>query len=215
MPLPPPLAVTVVVLATAAGAVLGAVTRRWLGRLARGGRIPPPWCEAGVGLLWGAVAAAWGGALVPGASVPLLLGLGWLAVAGSAVDVRVLRLPDALTLPAFPAVLVCLAPLGGGAVLRGAAGAAVLGAAHAVVRLCVPSAMGGGDVKLAVAIGAALAGTSWAALPVGAGLTAVVSAAVAGAALALGRVGPHRALPHGPALLGAAWTVAAAGAVVP
>lgn len=218
MPLPP-LAPAVVVLAAVAGATVGAtagaVSRWWLARLARGARIGRPWCEAGVGLLWAAVAAAWAGGLVPGAAVGLLLGLGWLAVTGSAVDVAVLRLPDALTLPAVPAVLALLVPLGGAAVLRGAAGAVVLGAVHAGVRRCVPSAMGGGDVKLAAGVGTALAGTSWLALPVGAALTAVVSAAVAGAAVALGRAGRDGALPHGPALLGAAWTVTAAGAVVP
>lgn len=205
----------VVALAVVAGAVVGVMTRWWLGRLRRGGRVPPPWCEAGTGLLWGAVAAGWAGDLVPGAAVGLLLGLGWLAVAGSAVDLVVLRLPDALTLPAIPAVLTLLVPLGGPAVLRGAVGSVVLGAVHAGVRLCAPSAMGGGDVKLAAAVGAALAGTSWVALPVGAVLTAVASAALAGAAVALGRAGRGSALPHGPALLGAAWTVTAAGAVVP
>lgn len=207
--------VTAVVLAAITGALVGAATRWWLGRLRRGGPVPRPWCEAGTGLLWGAVVAAWAGQLVAGATVPLLLGLAWLAVAGSAVDVVVLRLPDALTLPATPAVFALLVPLGGAAVLRGAMGAVVLGAVHAGVRLCAPSAMGGGDVKLAAAVGAALAGTSWVALPVGAALTAVVSAAVAGAAVALGRASQGSALPHGPALLGAAWTVTAAAAVIP
>ncbi|TCK22727.1 leader peptidase (prepilin peptidase)/N-methyltransferase [Pseudonocardia endophytica] len=152
--------------------------------------------------------------MVAGAAMALLLGLGWLAVAGSAVDVAVRRLPDALTLPAVLLVLALLVPLGGTAVLRGAIGAVVLWAVHAAVRLAAPSAVGGGDVKLAAAVGAALAGTSWPALPVGVALAAVLAAGLAGAAVALGRAGRGTALPHGPALLGAAWTVTAAGAVV-
>lgn len=214
MSLPPVAAVVAVVLAAVAGGVVGALTRGWLGRLSRGARVPAPWCEAGTGVLWGLVVVGWAGGLVSGDAVPLLLGVGWLLVAGSAVDIAVRRLPDALTVPAVPAVLVLLVPLGGAAVVRGVAGAVVLWAVHAVVRLGAPSAMGGGDVKLAAAVGATLAGTSWPALPVGAALTAVVSAAVAGAAVALGRAGRRSTLPHGPALLGAAWTVAAAGAVV-
>lgn len=182
MPVPLPLAVTVVVLTAIVGGLLGAATRRWLAWLRRGAGVPVAWCVAGVGALWAAVASAWVCRSVPGAAVPLLLGLAWLTVAGSAVDLAVRRLPDALTCPAVPVVLALLVPLGGAAVLRGMAGALVLWSVHAVVRRCAPSAMGGGDVRLAASVGAALGGVSWAAIAVGTVLAAVFST-VSGAAL--------------------------------
>ena len=216
MPVPLPLAVAAVVLATVAGAAVGALTRLWLGRLARGTRIPPPWCEAGTGLVWGAATSAWAGGAVPGSGVGLLLGLGWLVVACSGVDVAVLRLPDALTLPAVPGVLALLIPLGGAAVLRGAVGGAVLWLVYALVRRCAPSAMGGGDVKLAGSVGAALAGLSWSAVAIGTVLAAVLTAAL-GTAIRVATAGIRRsrpaaaagapatpgtrAVPHGPSML--------------
>jgi leader peptidase (prepilin peptidase)/N-methyltransferase len=54
--------------------------RRSLGRLRRGARVQPPWCELGVALAWGAVGAAVGVGVVPALWLPALLGLGWLAV---------------------------------------------------------------------------------------------------------------------------------------
>ena len=233
MPVPLPLAAAVVVLATVAGGTLGAVTRRWLGRGARGVRIPPPWCEAGVGGLWGGVTSVWAGGAVSGSAVGLLLGLCWLAVVGSAVDLAVRRLPDALTWPAVPVVLASLVPLGGTALLRGVAGAVLLCAAHGLVRLRAPSAMGGGDVKLAASIGAASAGVSWSAVVVGTVLAAVLTAA-AGAVLTVltaltaltvargarrvpgrGRLVPGRGVPHGPSMLLACLVTVMAAAAWP
>ena len=216
----PPLAATAVALATVAGGVTGALTRRWLGLLSRGARIPSPWCEAGTGAAWGVTVAAWGLGGIAGGVVGLLLGLGWLAVAGSAVDMTARRLPDALTLPAVPVVLVLLVPLGGVVVLRGVAGAVVVCGVHALVRLWVPSAMGGGDVKLAASVGAALAGVSWSAVVVGTVLAAVLTA-VAGLALPAATGwstavadGPATA-PHGPSMLLACLITVASAAAWP
>ena len=126
-PISPPAVLTVSVLLAALGLPAGAVARRVLGRLRRGARVPPPWCEAGVALTWSTVGATVGGGVVPARWLPVLLGLGWLAVAAGAVDVLHQRLPDALTLPALPLALLLLVPLGAEVVLRAGLGAVVAG----------------------------------------------------------------------------------------
>ena len=194
----------------AAGLAAGAGARLLVRRLRRGTPVPPPWCEAGVAVLWAAVgAAAQAGAVAP-RWLPVLLGLGWLAVAAGAVDVRARRLPDALTLPALPVVLLLLVPVGGPAVWRGVAGAVVAVVAHLAVHLLAPAAMGAGDVKLAAPWGAALAAASWEALVVGALLATLVSGLLAAAVLVTrGRGGT---VPHGASMLLAGLLVTAAGA---
>lgn len=194
----------------AAGVLAGACARQLLCRLRRGARVPPPWCELGVALAWGAVGAAAGAGVVPLPWLPVLLGLGWLAVAAGAVDVLHRRLPDALTLPALPLALLLLAPLGPEVVLRAGMGAVLAFAAYAAVHLAAPAALGAGDVKLAAPLGAVLAGVSWEVLVVAGVLAAIFSGAAAVVLLAVrGRRG---VLPHGPSMLLAGLLVAAVGA---
>ncbi len=204
-PLPP--TVVAVVVAATVGAVAGGLTRRWLARLRRGADVPAPWCELASAPVWSVPVLGWSVGAVPGALLPLLLGLGWLGVAGSAVDLRRHRLPDVLTLPALPCVLALLVPVGAEAVLRGAAGAVLLAAAHAAVHLIAPSAMGAGDVKLAAPVGAALAGPSWAALPAGAVLALLLTGLLAVGGMLAGRCDRWTRLPHGPSMLASAWAV--------
>lgn len=203
-----------VLVAAVLGGGAGVATRRWLARLPRGAPVPAGWCEAALALC-GAVTA---GLVVSGLLDPrwtaLLAVLSWLAVAGSATDLLVRRLPNALTLPALALVPAALVPAGGAAVGRGLAGAVLLGGAYLVVHLASPRAMGGGDVKLAGPVGAAAAGAGWAVLPVVAVLAAVVSAAVALVAVGAGRAGWGSRLPHGPVLLGAALAVVVPAVVV-
>lgn len=206
----PPVVLTVSVLLAALGLPAGAAARQVLGRLRRGARVPPPWCEAGTALTWSAAGAVVGGGMVPARWLPVLLGLGWLAVTAGAVDLLHQRLPDALTLPALPVALLLLAPLGGSAVWRGVGGAAVAVAAHLAVHLAAPSALGAGDVKLAAPLGAVLAAASWAAL-VAAGLVAALLSAVL-AAVMLAMRGRGGAVPHGPSMLVAGLLVTTAGA---
>lgn len=200
-----PAAALAVPAAVLGGAAAGALARRGLAGLRRGADVPRPWCEAATALLWAVPVLLWALGLVPAAWLPLLLGVGWLGVAAGAVDLRHRRLPDALTLPALPLVLVLLAPAGVEAVLRGAAGALLLALAHAAVHLLAPAAMGAGDVKLALPVGAALAGPAWAALPVGAALAVLLTGLLAAAGLAAGRWGRRAVLPHGPSMLAACW----------
>ena len=209
-PISPPAVLTAAVLLAALGLPAGAAARRLLGRLRRGARVPPPWCELGVALAWGAVGAAVGAGVVPALWLPVLLGLGWLAVAAGAVDLRHHRLPDALTLPALPLALLLLAPLGPEVVLRAGVGAVVAFAAYAAVHLAAPSALGAGDVKLAAPLGAVLAAASWAALVAAGVVAALLSAVLAAVMLAMrGRGG---AVPHGPSMLVAGLLVTTAGA---
>ena len=158
------------------GAVAGAVMRIVLGRLARGTRIRPPFCEVAVALLWAMAALGRTLAWVPAEWVPVLFGLAWLGVAVTVVDVRHHRIPDALTLPALPVAVVCVFPLGGGAVLRAVVGAVLAVAVHAAVRVVSPRSMGSGDIKLAAPLGAVLAAAGWLALPLAAVLAAVLTA---------------------------------------
>jgi leader peptidase (prepilin peptidase)/N-methyltransferase len=208
------------------GMLAGAFARWLLGRLRRGARVAPPHCELVLGALWAVSGYWWSvGRLDPG-WLPLLLGLGWLAVAAGAVDLRHGRLPDALTLPALPAALLLAAPLGGGAVARAVLGAAALAGGYLAVRLVVPAALGAGDVKLAAPLGAALGAASWSAVLVGALLASVLTVGLAVAGALLARVLPapiatmpgagagvprwSRGVPHGPPMLAAAWLVLAA-----
>jgi leader peptidase (prepilin peptidase) / N-methyltransferase len=137
---------------------------------------------------------------------------------GAAVDVLHRRLPDALTLPALPAALVLLVPLGSAAVLRGAAGAAVAVAAYAALHVAAPRDMGAGDVKLAGPLGAVLAAAGWSALMLAALAAALLTGGIALVAVLLSGLDKRRAaVPHGPSTLDAGWlvTLMAAAAAPP
>lgn len=191
-----------IVLLVVMGALAGWGARRLLGGLRRGAVVRVGWCEAGVAVLWAVTAAT----DPPTAWLPVLLGLGWLAVALTATDIAHRRLPDALTLPALPVALALLLPTGAAA--RGLLGAAVLVTVHAAVHLLAPRALGAGDVKLAGAVGAVLGGVSWFALLLGPVVAALLTAAVAVAGLLAGRLGRSDPLPHGPAMLVSTWVLA-------
>lgn len=188
------------------GAAAGAAARVLLGRMARGTRVRAPVCEVAVAALWTAVAGAWAAGVLPGRWVPVLLGLAWFGTAAGLVDVRHRRLPDALTLPAVPAAVGLVTPLGADAVGRAVLGVLVAAAVHAAVHLAVPGSLGAGDVKLAAALGAPLAVVSWPALV----LAAVLASALTTAAALVRR---RDAVPHGPSmLLGSAVVLVAAAA---
>nr|WP_288831562.1 prepilin peptidase [uncultured Corynebacterium sp.] len=112
-----------------------------------------------------------------------------------AFDLRERRLPDVLTLPAGAAALAaCLALPAGW-----------WGLAWPALYLLPRGGIGGGDVKLALPLGvavAALAGPGW------------MLAAVAGASLltlAAAALARADGAPHGPSMLAAAWLCALMG----
>lgn len=83
------------------------------------------------------------------------LGVGCVAMwltALSVYDIRERRLPNALTLPGAAIVLLAAAVSGRGS--AAALGTLALFGGYLVVHLLAPSAMGAGDVKLAVGVGA-------------------------------------------------------------
>ncbi|WP_235921601.1 prepilin peptidase [Lentzea tibetensis] len=161
-----------------AGAVGGSAFRRW--------GVSPLWSGALVGLLWTV------------APRPLPMALAWFGVLLAAIDLEHRRLPDVLTLPLYPVVAVLCAHEWRKALI----GCAAFGGVHLVTRLVNPRAMGGGDVKLAGALGAALAVHDWFALVWATGLASAVT-------LAISVVTRRREAPHGPGLLAVTWWVTA------
>lgn len=224
MPVPGRLAtvadVAHVVVFALTGICAGLGARLLVRRLPRGAPVRAPWCEVALGLSWAACGWCWSIGRLSADWLPLLLGLGWLAVAAGAVDLMRHRLPDALTLPALPLALLLVAPLGSACTVRAVGGGAVLFGAHLVVRIVAPAAMGAGDVKLAAPVGAVLGAVSWPALLVWAILAAVLTTVAACAGVLLARSGRRAAeehgggtgVPHGPSMLIAAWLVVAAAA---
>ncbi|QRY49612.1 prepilin peptidase [Mycolicibacterium septicum] len=117
----------------------------------------------------------------------------WLLVL-SGYDIAERRLPNWLTLPgALLVLVVATAAARGPAAL---AGAAALSGLYLAVHLISPRAMGGGDVKLAVGLGAMTG-----AFGVDVWLLAALAAPLLTAGLALGAaVRGIRTVPHGPSM---------------
>ncbi|CAN5452637.1 A24 family peptidase [soil metagenome] len=125
-----------------------------------------------------------------GRCAAVIAALGWMA-ALSVVDIRQRRLPNVLTLPGAVVILVVATACGRG--VPAVVGAVALGGAYLVVHLVAPAAMGAGDVKLALGLGAltaALGVDVWALAALGAPLVTVVWAVVA----------RLRTVPHGPSM---------------
>jgi leader peptidase (prepilin peptidase)/N-methyltransferase len=135
--------------------------------------------------------------------------LGVLGVALAAIDIAVKRLPDLLTLPAYPILIALLAVAAiashdGAALVRALLGGLALGGTYLILALLRPGQLGGGDIKLAGLAGLALAWLGWPTLIVGAFLGFALSALVSLALLAARRVTLHSAISFGPFLLGGA-----------
>ena len=128
----------------------------------------------------------------------------WLA-ALTIYDVRQRRLPNALTLPGALAVLVLAAVVGrGGEALLGAL---ALTTPYLAAHLRAPAAMGAGDVKLALGLGAltgAVGVDAWVLAALGAPVLTVLWGIVV--------VGPRGTVPHGPSMCVA--TIAAVALVL-
>lgn len=175
-------------------------------RIPRGVRVSVLACAAAVAALWAVVGERVGS--LPVCWWPVPLALAWAGVLLGAADIVARRLPDALTLPAYPVVaaLLTVAAAGAGGVdllVRAMGGALLWAGGYAAVRLIAPSALGGGDVKLAGSLGAFTAAASWPGLLVAVLTSTALTAVIAGPARVLG----YRDVPHGPAMLAAAWLV--------
>lgn len=194
------------------------VTGRWRGVLAPSGRCRR--CLARVGAPPGVVevVAAGATAAVAGAVGPRpeVLAFGFLALLGvalAAVDLAVQRLPDRLTLPAYPVLVGLLAVAAAvdgspGRLAVALAAGGVTALAYLTLVLIRPDQLGLGDVKLAGLLGIALGWFGWRAVLLGSAL-AFVGCALAGLVLlAMRRAGLRSAVPLGP------FMVAGAAAVV-
>ncbi|QDQ92462.1 prepilin peptidase [Rhodococcus sp. WB9] len=173
----------------------------WAARLTSGlfvGRVRPGWCEAvcavGVAVtVWAcsAASAPW--------VLPCALAFWWWCVSLAATDLCARRLPNLLTLPGFLAIVV-------GGAATGSAAAAVIGgfllaAAYLALYLGAPGAVGAGDVKLALGVGAAAGLAGGEAWVLAAGLAPALTALAGGIVLAVRR--SPSPLPHGPAMCAA------------
>jgi leader peptidase (prepilin peptidase) / N-methyltransferase len=177
-----------------------------LRRIPRGVRVPVLACGVLVAALWAVIVARAGGLPVWWWPVPLVLA--WSGVLLGAADVAVRRLPDALTLPAYPvaAALLAVAAVGVGdadLIGRAVVGALLWAGGYAALRLIAPGALGAGDVKLAGSLGALTAASSWPGLLLAVLAASALTAVIAGPARMLG----YHDVPHGPAMLATAWLV--------
>ncbi|MEV6263269.1 A24 family peptidase [Streptomyces sp. NPDC051784] len=126
-----------------------------------------------------------------------------VAVLLAAIDRRVHRLPDTLTLPLAGAAALLLGaaallPEHGGSWTSALLGGAGLGGFYFVLFLINPNGMGFGDVKLALALGVALGWYGWGVLFVG-GFAGFVLGALYGAGLmVMRRAGRRTGIPFGP-----------------
>ena len=148
--------------------------------------------------------------------LPAFLLLAALAPALAVIDLRWRRLPDPLTLPAYPAAALLLAvgalaiPGGPRHFLSALAGMAAAWLFFALLAFVHPAGLGWGDVKLSGVLGLYLGWLGAAALAAGL-LGAFVLAALAGLGLiAAGRATRKSQIPFGPFMLASAIAVIAA-----
>ncbi|MFF9157069.1 prepilin peptidase [Streptomyces sp. NPDC014846] len=127
----------------------------------------------------------------------------------AAVDFRVQRLPDPLTLPLAAAALALLGlaaalPEHAGHWLTALYGALALGGGYYLLYRINPAGMGFGDVKLAVGMGAVLGWYGWPTVLLGTFAGFLLGALYGGALVVARRAGRKSAIPFGPFLMAGA-----------
>lgn len=189
-----------------------------------------PLVEAGTAVFFGVVAlvlfprfatAAEGVGGIAAATLALAAFL-WLAAATvslALIDLDVHRLPNAIVFPLYVAGAVLLTASGiasgdGAALARAGVGAVALGGVYLLLAVAVPGGMGGGDVKLAGALGLYLGWLGWPELAVGS-LAAFIGGGMFSIVLLLTRrAGRRTGVPFGPWMLAGAWLGIFAGAPI-
>jgi leader peptidase (prepilin peptidase) / N-methyltransferase len=132
--------------------------------------------------------------------------LGVLAVALTQIDVTVQRLPDRLTLTAYPALVILLAlsamtGAGSRPFVRALLAGPGLAACYLLLGLLSRGQLGGGDVKLAALIGLVLGWLGWRTLVLGAAVGFVLAAFAGLAMLATRRAAMRTLISFGPYML--------------
>jgi len=133
--------------------------------------------------------------------------LGILGVALALIDLAVQRLPDRLTLPAYPALIAILAALAaaegdGTAFARALLGGLALSACFLALGLLSAGQLGGGDIKLSCLLGLASGWLGWYPLVAGACLGFLLAAGASLVLLTRRKVTRHTMISFGPYLLG-------------
>lgn len=141
-----------------------------------------------------------------------------VAVLLAAVDHRVHRLPDQLTLPLAGAAVVLLGaaallPEHVGSWTGALLGGAVLGCFYLVLYLINPNGMGFGDVKLALSLGVVLGWYGWPVLVAGGFAGFLFGAAYGLGLLVLRRAHRRTGIPFGPFMIAGALTGVLLGAL--
>ncbi len=154
--------------------------------------MPPGWCEGACALGFGMLAVRFG----PTPALAAALLFAWWMVTAGVVDLRVHRLPNLLTLPGTVAIVGFAAATGQWR--PAVVGGAMLSGLYLLLHVTAPAAMGAGDVKLALGLGAA-ASLGGAQVWLAAAALAPVLTAVAG--VARGRAGG--VIAHGPSMCAA------------
>lgn len=195
-----------VVLAGIAGIVAGMALRRVVTA-----ETASPASAVLLGLATGMLAALTAWRFGPAWELPAYLYFAAVTVPLAVIDLRTLRLPNVLTLSAYPivAALLLLPALADGrwsSYTRAMLAGVIVLALFLVLHLVNPSGMGLGDVKLAGPMGAVLGWVSWQAVFVGVVVGFVLAAGVGLAMLAARRANRKSALPFGPFMLAGAWT---------
>ncbi|HUL25904.1 MAG TPA: A24 family peptidase [Streptosporangiaceae bacterium] len=191
---------------TPAGAAAGPPASTWR-----------PAVELGTGALFAVMALRFGFSPV----LPAFWFLAALAVVLAVIDLQHRRLPDPLTLPAYPVAVVLLGvaalAISGGArhLVSALAGMAAAWLFFLLLALVYPAGLGWGDVKLSGVLGLYLGWLGATALLAGV-LGAFVLASLAGLALiAAGRATRKSHIPFGPFMLASAIVVIACSGLVP
>ncbi len=143
---------------------------------------------------------------------PVALALGFFGAVGvalAAIDIAVRRIPDRLTLPAYPILILLLAAASvaghhGGALLRALLGGLALAAGFLLLALLKPGQLGGGDIKLAGLTGLALGWLGWRTLLLGTVLGFVLCALFGLVLLVMRRIALTGTICYAPFLLGGA-----------
>jgi leader peptidase (prepilin peptidase) / N-methyltransferase len=176
-----------------------------------------PAVELATGLLFALMALRFGASPV----LPAFWLLAALAVVLTVIDLRHQRLPDLLTLPAYPAALVLLGiaalalPGGGHRFLVALAGLAAAYLLFLLLHLISPAGMGGGDVTLSGVLGLYLGWLGAAALMAGL-LGAFLLAGITGLGLmAAGKATLKSQIPLGPFMLTATLAVITVSGLLP
>lgn len=158
-----------------------------------------PLVEGATGLVFAVVAAAIG----PDPALPAFLYLAGVGMALAVIDLDTRRLPNALTLPSYPIMIVLLAVPAAltpawSSWFSALAGGLALFAFYLLLAFLVPRGMGMGDVKFAGVLGLGLGWLGWGAVVVGGFLGFLLGAVVGLVLMIVRRARRGSTIPFGP-----------------